>query len=567
MPNDFSSSNPGKSKLHLPAGVASALPTSAIMPTGGTGNIRDISSSYWFGPLQPVNPVAPASYRPRQYGYAPGANLIWQPRGEQGGISSEALVALSKSWDLLRIVIETQLDRLCARKFEVRAKKSAKDKSNKDWKQRNLTDPNVQALNNFLAYPDGLHPFPTWLRMWLEDMIVLDAATLYLERDMDGRIASVHPIWGGTINRMMTDQGITPPPPYVAYQQVVYGSPACDFTTNDLIYFMRNEKTYQRYGYSPVEQILLTISIAIRRQTFQLDYYTAGNIPEALCFLPDSVTIDQVKEVQDWFDSIMSGDLANRRRFRFMPGYGSDAKPNVVFPKEPLLKDEMDEWLAKVACYCIGVSAQPFMKMMNRASAEQAQETSETEGQEPFLQSIESVLNVLIHKMGFTDYEVVRQQPIEMDILKAAQADNLLTGKVYTINEVRERRGEDPRAEDEADQLGVFSPQNGFLPLAADKLVERQKTLGTDAETKAKQAKEVAAAAPAPPAADSSEDGDAGSKNPPAKSKAKPKPNGKAHFAACQKHTSSYPRTYCHACTVANLARELKKELATEAIQ
>lgn len=556
MASDFSSANPGKSRLHLPAGVASPLPISAIAPTGGTGTIRDISSDYWFGPLQPVTPVAPSGYRPRQYGYQPGANLIWQPRGEQGGITPETLVALSKSWDLLRIVIETQLDRLCARKFEVRAKKSAKDRTNKDWKERNLSDANVQALNNFLAYPDGLHPFPTWLRMWLEDMIVLDATSLYLERDLKGRIASVHPLWGGTINRQLTDQGITPPPPYVAYQQVVYGSPACNFTTDDLIYFMRNEKTYQRYGFSPVEQILLTISIAIRRQSFQLDYYTSGNIPEALCFLPESVQPDQVKEVQGWFDSVMAGDLAKRRRLTFLPGYG-DGKPNVIFPKEPLLKDEMDEWLAKVACYCIGVSAQPFLKMMNRASAEQAQETSENEGQEPFLQSIESVLNLIIHKMGFTDYEVVRQQAIEQDILKAAQADNLLTGKIYTTNEVRERRGEDPRPEKEADMLGVFSPQNGFIPMQAEAQLDRQKTLGTDPETKAKHAKEAAAAAPAPVA----------EPTPDKKTKPAKKANGHTHFSVCKKHAGSYPRTYCHDCNVANIAREMSKQMASEIVQ
>lgn len=549
MASDFSSSNPGKSRLHLPAGVASPLPTSAIAPTGGTRTIRDISSNYWFGPLQPVSPVAPSSYRPRQYGYAPGSNLIWQPRGEQGGITSETLVALSTSWDLLRIVIETQLDRLCARKFEVRAKKTAKDKTNKDWKQRNLSDPNVQALNRFLAYPDGFHPFPTWLRMWLEDMIVLDASALYLERDTAGKIASVHPLWGGTINRMLTDQGITPPTPYVAYQQVVYGSPACDFTTDDLIYFMRNEKTYKRYGFSPVEQILLTISIAIRRQTFQLDYYTAGNIPEGLCFLPESVTIEQVKEVQNWFDSIMVGDLARRRRIQFMPGYG-EGKPNVVFPKEPLLKDEMDEWLAKVACYCIGVSAQPFLKMMNRASAEQAQETSEAEGQEPFLQSIESVLNLLLHKMGFDDYEVIRQQSNELDVLKAAQADNITVGKIETINETRERRGLDPRPEKEADMLGAFSPQNGFIPITAEDQLARQQTLGTDAETKAKHAAE--AAANVPPANETS--------TPPAKSKKPAKPNGKTTYAQCKKHAASYPRTFCHDCTTAEIARQLSKE-------
>lgn len=547
MANDF---NSGKQRLPIPPGVASPLPTVAIAQTGGTGSIRDISSNYWFGPLQPVSPVAPSGYRPRQYGFQPGANIIWQPRGEGGTIGPETLVALSKSWDLLRIILETQLDRLCSCKFEVRAKKSAKDKSIKAWKDRNQSDDTVGALTEFLAYPDGLHPFATWLRMWLEDMLVLDAVALYLERDKKGRIASVHPIWGGTINRMLTDQGITAPPPSVAYQQVVYGSPVCNFTTDDMIYFMRNEKTYQRYGYSPVEQILLTISIAIRRQAFQLEYYTAGNIPEALAFLPDTVTVSQVSEIQEWFDSIMAGDLQNRRRLRFLPGYGADGKQNIVFPKEPLLKDEMDEWLARVACFCIGVSPQPFIKMMNRGTAQQAQETSEEEGQAPFIQSIESVLNMLIYKMGYKDYEVVRQQAQELDVLKAAQADNLLVGKVFSVNEVRVRRGEDPDPAKEADMLGMFSPQVGFIPLAAEAQLARQQAMGTDPETKHRQAVETAAAQPTPAETD-----DGQNDEPKGKSKPPVKPNGKAAWSVCAKHAGSYPRTYCHECNLSEMAK------------
>lgn len=540
--------------MNVPAGVASPLPASAIAPTGGSGNIRDISSDYWFGPLQPVTPVAPANYRPRQYGYQPGANIIWQPRGESGAITPETLVALSKSWDLLRIIIETQLDRLCSRKFEVRAKKSPTDKSNKGWKERNAKDPNVKALNDFLAYPDGLHPFPTWLRMWVEDMLVLDAVALYMERDKKGKIASVHPIWGGTINRMLTDQGITAPPPQVAYQQVVYGTPVCNFTTDDLIYFMRNEKTYQRYGYSPVEQILLTISIAIRRQAFQLDYYTSGNIPEALAFLPSTVTIEQVKEIQGWFDSIMAGDLKERRKLRFLPGYGEDGKANVVFPKEPLLKDEMDEWLARVACFCIGVSPQPFIKMMNRASAQQAQDTSQEESEEPFTQSIESVINILIHKMGFSEYEVVAQQSQELDVLKAAQTDNILVGKIVTINETREARGLDPREEPEADQLGEFTP-TGWIPVSADVQLERQETLGTDPESSAKRAKEIADKQK--PNANQNDNED--------ESEVKPKVNGKTVWATCKKHAGSYPRTYCHQCNLAEMAKFIQRSHVHEA--
>ena len=105
----------------------------------------------------------------------------------------------------------------------------------------------------------------------------------------------------------------------VAYQQVLYGSVAYEFTTDDMLYSMANERTWKQYGFSPVEQALLTISLGLRRLDSQIQWYTSGNTPEAMIFLPPSMDIDQVKEIQDWFDTVNAGDMAQRRRIRFMP--------------------------------------------------------------------------------------------------------------------------------------------------------------------------------------------------------------------------------------------------------
>lgn len=528
--SDFNPSSGGKRTFAtglIPG--ARQLSIGEIMAPGGTNNIRDISTDYWFGPLQPITPVAPSSYRPRQFGYTPGSNVIWTPKGESP-IGFEVLRALADSWDLLRLAIETQKDRICKTKFQVRAKLDAAGiEKHVDWEQRNAKDPNVKALNKFLNKPDGFHDFATWLRMWMEDMIVCDAVALWLERDMQGRIASVHPIAGDTINRLLTDQGLTPPAPQAAYQQVVYGTPACDLTTDDLVYYMRNERTNKRYGFSPVEQILITISIGLRRQEFQLQYYTSGNVPEALCFLPGDIPSDKVKEYQDFFDAMLAGDLSKRRRLTFLPGFGTDGKAQstVQFTKDKLLKDEMDEWLARVVCMSIGISPTPFTKQVNRATAEQAQETSEEEGKEPYVASALSIVNHIIQNcMGMDDYEAIREEEIELDVLKQAQADNLMAGKIMPVNEIRKRRGLDRYDDQRADMLGTWAPAIGFIPLG-----EVGNALTTDE--------------PASPGVDEGIDTPAGDKDPTRlgiqsgitsptgrtkpNGKDKGKPNGKAH--------------------------------------
>lgn len=432
----------------------------------GNNQIRDIApSAYWFSAIQPVKPNVPTGFRPRQYSYAPGANIAWTPKGEDP-IGFQVLRDLADSWDLLRIIISTQLDRITGVKWEIRAEQQAGE-TNADRKQRNLKDPKIQELKTFFKKPDGFHPFRRWLRLWMEDCIVLDAVALYLARDSSGKVATIHPIDGSTITRLLTDQGITPPPPSPAYQEVNYGVPVWDFTTDDMTYAMRNERTNRRYGYSPVEQMIRTICFGLRRQSWQISEYTEGNVPEALVFLPSDLPIERVKEAQDWFDSILTSNLGDRRKVRFLPGYGTgdSAKPNVIFPKEPLLKDELDVWLAQIACYCIGVSAQGFMKMMNRASSEEANDQAEEEGLKPYVEFVTDILNdILQNAMGYQGYEFAVVPHRIQDPLKQAQADNIKVGKVRTINEIREDNGDDPIREPEADSLGTFTPQ-GFVPL------------------------------------------------------------------------------------------------------
>jgi len=51
-----------------------------------------------------------------------------------------------------------------------------------------------------------------------------------------------------------------PEPPDPAYQQVLHGVPAADFSADVLLYLPRNVRADKLYGMSPVEQIALTIN-------------------------------------------------------------------------------------------------------------------------------------------------------------------------------------------------------------------------------------------------------------------------------------------------------------------
>jgi hypothetical protein len=51
--------------------------------------------------------------------------------------------------------------------------------------------------------------------------------------------------------------------------------------------------------------------------------------------------------------------------------------------REPVLKDDFDEWLAWVVCFAFSLPPTAFVKQTNRATAETQQETATTEGLVP----------------------------------------------------------------------------------------------------------------------------------------------------------------------------------------
>ena len=57
----------------------------------------------------------------------------------------------------------------------------------------------------------------------------------------------------------------------------------------------RNMRGHCIYGYSPVQQVLMTVNIGLRRQ---LDYFSDGSIPDALIGVSQGCTPDQIRQIR-----------------------------------------------------------------------------------------------------------------------------------------------------------------------------------------------------------------------------------------------------------------------------
>ena len=270
--------------------------------------------------------------------------------------------------------------------------------------------------------------------MIVEDMLVIDAATIFPRKTLGGKLYSLEPIDGATIKRVIDDTGRTPMAPQPAYQQVLKGMNAVDYSRDELIYKPRNPRTNKIYGYSPVEQVIMTVNIALRRQLHQLQYYTEGNVPEALIGVPPEWNPDQISQFQDYFDSLLEGNTAARRHAKFIP-----AGVNLMDTKAQALKDDYDEWLARIICYAFSIEPTAFVKQQNRATAETAREQALTEGLAPLMTWVVDLMNQIIIKwFGLTDVTFAWEDETSVDPLVQAQINQIyIAAKVLTPDEVR----------------------------------------------------------------------------------------------------------------------------------
>jgi len=311
---------------------------------GASAGIARGPGADWFGPLDPLKPIAPPDVAGRRFDFPPGYNLVTRPRAYEP-IGFAELRAFADAYDLLRLVIETRKDQMERQRWRIRPRGLAGGRvlgtSHNGTSLDTDAQARVAAIEHFFHKPDGVTRWKTWLRALLEDMFVIDAATLYCQRTRSGQLCALQQLDGATIKRVIDDWGRTPlpyrdadgvmvyPP---AYQQVLKGLPAVNYSARDIIYRPRNVRAHRVYGYSPVQQVLMTVNIALRRQMWQLDYFTEGSIPDALIGVPNSWTPEQIKQFQDYWDTEFVGDLARRRRAKFVPG---DTAAKVVQTKEP----------------------------------------------------------------------------------------------------------------------------------------------------------------------------------------------------------------------------------------
>ena len=119
---------------------------------------------------------------------------------------------------------------------------------------------------------------------------------------------------------------------------------------------------------------------------------------------------------------------------KFMP-----AEFKLTETRQPPLKDQYDEWLARVICYAFSVPASAFVSQVNRATSETLRMQATQEGLVPLKAWVKSALDQVIQVyLKQPDLEFVWVGDDAIDPLQQAQTLNILVGAgIKTREEAR----------------------------------------------------------------------------------------------------------------------------------
>lgn len=391
----------------------------------------------WFGPAAPLAPMAPPEVAGRAFDYPVATNLNFTPRaGEPIGFAK--LKALAQNSDILRIVMDGQKDKLEAFEWTIKPKE-------KPGHTRGVSDKAVVAIQEQLEYPDGVHDWAQWLRQLLDQLFVLDAVSIYRRRTMGGAPYSFELLDGATIKVLLDQSGRRPIAPMPAFQQVLKGVPAVDYTTADLLYYPQNVRADRAYGLSRVEQIIETVEISISRMKSQKAFFTHGNMSDGFFTAPEGTQPDQIRQVETHWNNLLTG-IENRRTNLFLP---SGFVWNAI--GAPPLQDVFDEWLARIICFTFSTAPTPFMKQqgMGHGSASSEHDAAEAAGLQNIMAYVRRIMNrILREDFSRPDLEFSWVEDREFDpAVKAEIEDKRLRNGSLTLDQLRDRNGEDPLAD------------------------------------------------------------------------------------------------------------------------
>jgi SPP1 gp7 family putative phage head morphogenesis protein len=298
-------------------------------------------------PLDPTRPSGRAE--PRIWEYPVSWNL---PGAGHGRLVPWKTLRDAANLPLIRDCLRIRKSEIQGLEWDFGLSRRALDRAQRDKPEagrldveRELRDRlvgDIDRATDFWEVPDpgNGYTFAEWICMFLEEQLVLDALAIYPRYTLGGDLYALEILDSSTIKPLLDHRGGRPRPPEPAYQQIIHGFPRGEFTadTSDtdgrtvvpnaytadqLIYIRREVRAHTPYGLSPVEQALMDIDLWMKRIQWIRAEYTDGVMPAGWLINEQTTghqwTPAQVQEYERELNDYLSGNTANRHRYRVLP--------------------------------------------------------------------------------------------------------------------------------------------------------------------------------------------------------------------------------------------------------
>ena len=420
--------------LNLPAGSTTQNESQIVSSSPQSGTTatplpRDPQDA--IAPFPATSPLIPALINeprsdgradPRKWQFPVGWNI--QIGGEQRAVPFQMLRDVADAADIVRKCVEVVKAAVASMEWDITLTDSAVRRVMEEQElgqtvaakiAREALQPEMTRAQDFWQSPDRMNgmSFQEWVSMLLEEVLVIDALTIYPNRTLDNKaLHSLEILDGTTIKPLLNARGSRPLPPHPAFQQVLWGFPRGEFTASadadgefsqdDLVYAPRNRRANTPYGLSPVERCLPLVDLYMKRLQWLRTEFTDGVAPDVL-MMTDATYGNNPQLLAGYeqvFNDALSGNMEQRRRMRILP-----QGMNPVFPPgaDSKYSSQFDEWLIKNICTHFGVLPTQLgltaSGILGETGHQQGEaNTAETIGLRPIIMWLEDLLNQLSYR-------------------------------------------------------------------------------------------------------------------------------------------------------------------------
>ena len=383
-----------------------------------------------WSPGTPIDPMQPLGSEPRAWEYMIGQNIVQRPRSTEN-ISFDTIRSIIEMYDIAQMCIEVRQDEL--RNLEWDIVPVNEDDASK-------YDSEIKAVRAFFEKPDGYILFDDFQNKLAYDWLAFDAPTIFPHLTKGGKLGALEVIDGSTITPLVDWDGRTPQSPAPAFVQYAYGMPWVWLTRDQLIYRPHRLRSNKLYGYPPVEWLLNNINTDIRYQLYFLQWFTDGSIPDTWINGPRDMNAKQLKEFQDMYDAVMTGDQTQKHKAKMIP---ADAK---IWPaKKADFSTEFPTFMMTKTCaaYKVQPSEIGFTEKVNKSSGESQENVQYRRSIKPSAMFFSSIYTGIVQKyfgMPNLKFKYLNLEEQE-DLLMMAQRDDIyIKDGVMSPDEVRVKR-------------------------------------------------------------------------------------------------------------------------------